>query len=410
MNFMTPLFSWPNSIGRAKILKAVAMVSAIVLTSSVALRWWLGPILQVESIERRDFVQTIVASGHVESPHRVEIGVQLTGTVKKIPVKEGQSVQAQQVLIELESSELIAALKQAELSVTQAENKIRQLKEIQAPVLEQAYQQALVTQSTTLNSLNRTQDLFSKGFTGQAALDEAKRIALIAESQVQSYRAQLAGVQEGGSDFVSALTNLSQSHANVDLAKARLRYAQVNAPLAGTLISRNVEAGDVVQPGKVLMVLSPTGSTELVAQIDEKHLSQLKVGQVATVSADAYSTQTFPATVAFINPGVDVQRGSVTVKLNIPDIPTYLQQDMTVSLNIETAKRSQAILVSLEAVHDIDKSPWVLLVHDGKTQRKVIRLGLRGTGWCEVLSGLEAGDKVIHDALFLQDDARVRIK
>jgi HlyD family secretion protein len=410
MKFMMPLLSLLRPLGQAKALKTLALAGLILLAGALTFRWWLGPALQAETLERRDFVQTVVASGHVESPHRVDIGTQLTGTVKRVPVLEGQSVQAQQVLIELENSELVASLKQAELSALQAETKIRQLREVQVPMLEQAYQQALATQSTTQNALHRAQDLFSQGFTGQAALDEAKRAALVAASQVQSFKAQVSGVQTGGSDFVSAQTNLSQAHANVDLAKARLRYSQINAPMAGTLIARNVEPGDVVQPGKVLMALSPSGTTELVVQIDEKHLSQLKVGQVATVSADAYSAQNFGATVAFINPGVDAQRGSVTVKLKIPTPPTYLQQDMTVSVNIETAKRSQVVLISSEAVHDMDKSPWVVRVQDGKTHRQAIQLGLRGAGWCEVLSGLEAGDQVIRDVFFTQDNARVRLK
>ena len=397
-------------MGRTKILQSIALIGLILITSAMARYWWQGPNVAIETIERRDFVQTVVASGHVESPHRIEIGTQLTGTVRQVPVLEGQSVLVQQVLIELENSELLALLKQAELNVKQAKTKIRQLKEVQSPMLAQAYQQALANHSTSQNALYRAQELYNKGFTGQASLDEVQRVEKVAASQALSLKEQLTSMQEGGSDYLSAEINLSQAYANVDLAKARLRYAQITAPVSGTLISRNVEPGDVVQPGKVLMTLSPSGSTELVVQIDEKHLSQLKVGQTASVSADAFSSQNFKATVAFINPGVDAQRGSVTVKLHIPNPPVYLQQDMTVSLNIETAKRSQVILISSEAVHELDKAPWVLRLQDGKTQRHPIELGLRSAGWCEVLSGLEPGDKVIRDAFFTKDNVRIHFQ
>ena len=397
-------------MGRTKILQSIALIGMILITSAMARYWWQGPNVAIETIERRDFVQMVVASGHVESPHRIEIGTQLTGTVRQVPVLEGQSVLVQQVLIELENSELLALLKQAELNVKQAKTKIRQLKEVQSPMLAQAYQQALANHSTSQNALYRAQELYNKGFTGQASLDEVQRVEKVAASQALSLKEQLTSMQEGGSDYLSAEINLSQAYANVDLAKARLRYAQITAPVLGTLISRNVEPGDVVQPGKVLMTLSPSGSTELVVQIDEKHLSQLKVGQTASVSADAFSSQNFKATVAFINPGVDAQRGSVTVKLHIPTPPVYLQQDMTVSLNIETAKRSQVILISSEAVHELDKAPWVLRLQDGKTQRHPIELGLRSAGWCEVLSGLEPGDKVIRDAFFTKDNVRIHFQ
>jgi HlyD family secretion protein len=398
-----------RQFGQTRTLKIAALGSLLLLAAALALRWWSGPLVQVDTIAQRDFVQTVVASGHVENPHRVELGSQLTGTVKRVPVAEGQSVQAHQVLIELESSELLATLKQAELGVVQAEAKIRQLKEVQTPMLEQAYKQALATKVTTQNALLRAQDLFAKGFTGQAALDEAQRVALVAQSQVTSLQEQVTSLHAGGSDAWAAQANLSQAQATVALAHARLRYAQVRAPVSGVLISRNVETGDVVQPGKVLMVLSPAGDTELVVQIDEKHLSQLKVGQAAVVSADAFSAQQFAAVVSFINPGVDAQRGSVTVKLKVPEAPPYLQQDMTVSLNIETARRSQVVLVASNALHAIDTKPWVMLVRDGKTVRQAIQIGLQGANWSEVRSGLTPGDKVIHDVLFTQENARVRV-
>lgn len=406
---MMPSHTLFRRFAQPKTLKTIILGGLFLIASGMSLRWYLGPIVQVDTIERRDFVQTVVASGHVESPHRVALGTQLTGVVKQVPVAEGQTVQKDQVLIELESSELLANLKQAELSVIQAEAKIRQLKEVQTPMLEQAYAQALATQATTQSARLRAQDLFDKGFTGQAALDEAQRAAVIAQSQVLSLKAQLASLHPGGSDAWLAQTNLSQAQASVEQAKARLRYAQVRAPLTGTLIARNVEPGDLVQPGKVLMTLSPQGATDLVVQIDEKHVSQLKVGQPAVASADAYASQHFNAVLSFINPGVDAQRGSVMVKLRVPNAPVYLQQDMTVSLNIETARRPQVLLVATEAIHAMDQSPWVMVVRNGKTVKQPVQIGLQGTGWREVIHGLAPGDKVIHNTSLTQENVRVRL-
>ena len=399
-----------RTLGQARILKRVGLGALLLLAIVMLARGFLGPSITTDLIEKRDFIQTVVASGHVESPHRVELGTQLTGTVKRVPVLEGQTVQQAQILIELENAELLAALKQAELNVVHASAKIRQLNEVQKPVLEQAFQQALATQTTTQNAHLRTQELFAKGFTGQAALDEAQRLALVSQSQVISLTEQLKSLQPGGSDHWLAQTNLSQAQASVELASARLRYTLIKAPVAGTLITRNVEPGDAVQPGKVLMILSPLGEIELVVQIDEKHLSQLKIGQAAVVSADAYSSQTFKATVSFINPGVDSQRGSVTVKLKVAEPPTYLQQDMTVSLNIETARHPQVVMIPTDAVHNFPKSPWVMLVRDGHTFKQDIVLGMRGTPWSEVISGLSPGDRVVHDVLWTKENARVRLK
>lgn len=373
-------------------------------------RWLLGPKTPVVVVVQRNFVQTVVASGRIESPHRVELGVQITGTVKAVPVNEGQSVQAAQTLIELEDAELVASVRQAELAVTQAQAKLRQLREVQAPLAEQAMHQAQVNQDAATRALQRTQDLFDKGFIGQAALDESARAEQVMRSQLKSTQQQLNSARAGGSDMAVAESALSQAQAGAELARARLRYGKVLAPVAGSLIARNVEPGDAVQPGKVLMVLSPAGETQLVVQIDEKHLNLLKLGQAAQVSADAYPDQRFTAELVYINPGVDAQRGSVEVKLHVPQPPAYLRQDMTVSVDIEVAQRSQAVLVPTEAVHDLDtNAPWVLKVVKGQAVRSPIRLGLRSQGLSEVLEGLAAGDQVLATAgVAVNDKARVR--
>ena len=90
-----------------------------------------------------------------------------------------------------------------------------------------------------------------------------------------------------------------------------------------------------MQPGKVLLTLSPRGRTQLVIEIDEKNLGLLATGQEALASADAYPQQRFPATLVYINSGVNALTGAVQVKLDVPSPPAVLKQDMTVSVDIE---------------------------------------------------------------------------
>jgi HlyD family secretion protein len=314
------------------------------------------------------------------------------------------------VLLQLDSAELQAALRQAELAEQQARVHVRQIKELQAPMAEQALLIALANRDNTQVNNERTQQLFDKGFLGAAARDEAQRAAHVALAQYKSSRQQLASVRPGGSELASAEAALAFAQAAVDGARSRLSYTFVRAPVSGTLIARHVELGDVVQPGKVLMVLSPAGETQLVLQLDEKNLSLVRVGQLALASADAYAQERFEAVVAYINPGVDAQRGSVDVKLNVPQPPAYLKQDMTVSVDIEVARRAQAVLVSVASVHDLDKAqPWVLRVNQGHAQRQVVTLGLVSNGLCEVLSGLHVGDQVVPlEAAAVSEGTRVR--
>ncbi|HEY8049375.1 MAG TPA: efflux RND transporter periplasmic adaptor subunit, partial [Ramlibacter sp.] len=138
-----------------------------------------------------------------------------------------------------------------------------------------------------------------------------------------------------------------------------------------------------------------------------------QLGQDALASADAYADQRFAARVVYINPGVDAQRGSVEVKLAVPQPPAYLKQDMTISVDIEVARRTAALLVPTEAVRDIDsRSPWVLKIDGGRARRQAVAIGLRSRGWCEITGGLNAGERVVTEAgadvAALADGARVR--
>ena len=385
-------------------------IGAAALAVWVGPRAVLGPQVPVRAVVQRDFVQSVVASGHVEAPHRVSVGAQVVGTVTRVPVAEGQVVRAGQVLVELDAQEARAAVAQADVAVLQAQAGLRQVLELQTPVAEQSVRQAQVALDNARAQLRRNADLFKQGFIGQAALDDAQKAVDLTESQLRSARAQLATVRPSGSDYAVASSALAQARASADAARSRLRYMTVVAPVAGTLISRDVEPGDVVQPGKVLMALSPSGETQLVVQIDEKNLQLLKIGQSADASADAFAEQRFPAQLVYINPGIDAQRGSVEVKLAVPHPPEYLTQDMTVSVDIRIAQRARAVLVPTDAVHDVDTAhPWVLKVDGHRARRQPVQLGLRGGGLSEVLNGLQPGDQVVPAAAAdVHDGSRLR--
>jgi HlyD family secretion protein len=226
---------------------------------------------------------------------------------------------------------------------------------------------------------------------------------------LRSAQLQRSSNRPGGSDALVARGSVEQAKAALLSAESRLAYATLRAPVAGVVLTRNIEPGDTAQPGKVLMLLAPTGETELTAQIDEKNLALLSLGQLALASADAYPGERFKAEISYIAPSVDAQRGSVEIRLRVPQAPAYLKHEMTVSIDIETARRSDTLLVAADAVNDASSAqPWVMLVRDGKTQRQTVRLGVRGAGKLEILDGLAAGDVLVPAALKLPEGRRIR--
>ena len=123
----------PN-IAKQYFGRLLILFTIVALVTSFGSRVVPGHKIPAALVVQRDFIQTIVATGHVETPHRISIGSQIVGVVKNIPVSEGQIVQAGQVLIELDDAEWRAAAQQADMLVLQAQARLRQVREVQAPV------------------------------------------------------------------------------------------------------------------------------------------------------------------------------------------------------------------------------------------------------------------------------------
>jgi HlyD family secretion protein len=328
-----------------------------------------------------------------------------------VPVEEGQSVKAGDILIVLDDRETKAVVVQAEGAVAQAEARLRQLRELTLPSAEEALAQARATLLNAQHVYERAAELARKGVATKATLDEATRALNVARAQVRSAEFQVFTNQPGGSDYVMAETQLNQAGANLTTAQSRLSYTIIKAPRDGVLIWRDVERGNVVQANNVLMKLSPFVDTQLTVQIDERNLGLLLVGQKALASADAYPKDVFEAEVIYINPGVDVARASVEVKLRVLTPPAYLRQDMTVSVEIETARHPGALIVPAESLRGLSGDhPWVMRVKGRHTERQPVSVGRTGGGKVEILGGLKEGDLLIPSTASVKEGARIRAR
>jgi HlyD family secretion protein len=363
----------------------------------------------VDPVIRGNLVETVVASGHVETPFRVEIGSQITATVADVLVEEGQTVKRGQQLVALETAELNSAVVQAEGAVDRAQARLRQMREVTLPAAQEALKQARANLLNAEAAFARAEQLARTGYGTRVSLDAATRDLDVARTQVRTAELQVYTASVGGSDYVMAETELNQAEAALANAKARLGYTKITAPRDGVLITRNVERGSVVQPGKALLVLAPSGDVQLVLQIDEKNLGLLKLSQDALASTDSYPEQRFAAKLSYINPAVDINRASVEVKLTVTDPPAYLRQDMTVSVDIEVDRRNGTIVAPVRAIHDAtNAAPWVLVMRNGRPRAQTVRLGLRGADQVEILDGLNADDLVVPVAAGVRAGQRIR--
>lgn len=374
-----------------------AVVAALVLSGLAA--WWVtrAPAVPTVGVQVTALVRTLQFSARVATASRVEVGSTLTGRVLQVAVAEGAQVKAGDLLVRLESDELRAALAQSQASEQQAAARLNGLRSTGRGVAQAGVAQAESVLLAAQAELSRTLELVGKGFLSQARLDEARRAVAVAQAQLDGASAQRAATAEPGTDVAQAQAQVALARAVRAAAEARLGEALITAPADARVLARMVEPGQIVQPGRALLGLALAGPLQLVAQVDERYLEQLAPGQAAGVLADAYPTQPLQAQVLSIAPVVDVQRGAIEVKFSLPQpVPAFLREDMTVSVEVETARREQALVLPSDALRGDETSGFfVSVARDGRVVARPVRLGLRTLNAVEVLEGLSAGESVL---------------
>ena len=380
--------------------RSILLLATLVVLIAAAFAWWItrAPLVQAVRVQMAPLVRTLQFSGRVATSSRVDLGSTLTGRVVQVTVLEGALVRQGEVLVRLESDELRAALQQAQASERQAAARLDGLRSTGRSSAQASVAQADSVLVAALADLERTRDLVAKGFVSEARLDDAQRGVAVAQAQQAGARAQSAANAEQGTDVAQAQALLAIARSASAAAKARLEQAVLSAPADARVLARNVEPGQIVQPGRALLSLALNGPVQLVAQVDERFLEQLQVGQAASVLADAFPEQRFSARVQSIAPLVDAQRGAIEVKFVLPQqAPAFLREDMTLSIEVETARRERALVVPVDALNGAGAAAAsvVRVEHDGRVEERPVRLGLRTLEAAEVLAGLAEGERVL---------------
>lgn len=380
-----------------RLLISISVLAAVLVAAFAV--WWMtrAPSAPAVAARMAPLVRTLQFSARVATASRVDVGSTLTGRVVQVPVAEGAQVKAGDVLVRLENAELRAAVAQTQATEQQALARLAGLRSTGRGAAQAGVSQAESVLVAAQADLKRTLDLVAQGFVSQARVDEARRVVEVAQAQRDAARAQNAALAEPGSEVAQAQAQVALAVAARAAAQARLGEAVLTAPADARVLARLVEPGQIVQPGRALLTLALAGPLQLVAQVDERYLGQLQPGQLAGVLADAYPTQRFTARVLTIAPLVDAQRGSIEVKFALSQpVPAFLREDMTLSVEVETARRDQALVLPANALRSEDSTGAVVwLALEGRVEARKVRVGLRTLDAVEILEGLSAGDLVL---------------
>jgi HlyD family secretion protein len=380
-------------------LKRWALLLLVLITGAGAVVWFKQPkpvTVDVLLAKREDVQTSVVASGRVLAPARVEIGATITGRVTRVAVREGARVAQGELLVQLEPQELAAALAQARAARDRARARVESVAKLALPTAREAQTQAQWNVSVAEREFKRAQDLLAKGFISQSRVDDAERQLQVARSQLASAQSQVSAQSAPGAEAEQARQQLAEAEAALQLAQAKLSQTEIRAPAVGVVLERVVEPGDIAQPAKRMMSLALDGPTRLIVQVDEKNLPLLRFGSAALATADAFPTERFDAVIAYISPGVDAARGTVELRLDVPKPPAFLKSDMTVAIDVTGPVLKQAVFVPAEIVHQLQSdAPYVVLDRDGLATRAPVRTGVQTQGKAQITQGLEAGERVV---------------
>jgi HlyD family secretion protein len=370
-----------------------------------------GPKVVVLQARRALMVHSVVTTGRVR-PLRVRLAPVASGTIRELPVREGARVAEGQLLLKLDDQEATAALANAEALLAQATASRKKIRTITRAESAEALRVAKARLEDAARDLERVRGLYAAGTASRENVEDAETTYTLAQSALRSAQAQERDLQSGGATVRNSQATIEQARANVALAQARLGYTRLVAPADGIVIARHAEVGDAISANTVVLELAATAKTELVVEPDERNLSLLALGQSALASAEAFPELTFPARVSFIAPVVDSRRGTIEVRLVVPEPPDYLRPDMTVSVDIEVGRKANALVVPIAAVVGLaSATPYVLVVNDGRVERRDIDVGIRDTERVEVLSGLGLDEHVLlqPDRVSIGDRVRARV-
>jgi HlyD family secretion protein len=402
--------------------------------ASFANRGEQGVTVTVESIQKRDLEAIVSASGKIEPKKTVNISAQTMGRVTRLGVQEGDRVKAGQFLLQIDPVNAEAQVRRDIAAVAGAQTSLEQSKV--------GMQSARANLDLAQNNLKRQQELWSAGLTTRESLERAQSELEMRDSDLKA-REQEIKTRE---------TQLNQQQAGLAASQHTLAQVRFDAPFDGIVTRRNVEEGENVvigtmnNAGTVLLTVADMSTIEAEVEVDETDIPFVQLGQRAKIMIDAIPDREFSGVVTEIGNSPIQTAGSgttrtatnfkvtVTIDGQIPEV----RPGFTCTAEITTATKQQALSVPIQAltvrellydaqgniVHEKrpptsgfrfgrpqpapaaapaelkpgekrEEVEGVFLMKDGKAAFTIVKTGIAGERYLEVLSGLKEGDQVI---------------
>ena len=385
----------------------VVVVAAIAVAGlTAAKRSNKATEVRMESVEKRDLVASVTASGQVRAQTKVDVAADITGRITRLAVKEGDNVTKGQLLLQIDPQEFEAALQRSEAQLANAKAS--------------AAQSAANHQQAT-SSYRRSQEIrqSNPNLVSAEQLEQLKTAVDVNQALVEASR-----------------HNVAQAEAGVRDAKIRLGKTTLYAEMAGRITRLVVEQGETAIQGTMnrdaatLLTISDMSTLETKVKVDETDVSRIKIADSAVVQLDAFPDTTFIGRVVKIS-NSSVRGASATatgdqaidyeVTIRLLNPPKDTKPDFSATAKIITDARTSVLSIPIIALtvrenEDLknadttqvpgkaapkkhvgrkDVEGVFVVGADNKVTFKPVKVGIAGEKYFEVLSGLTGNEKIV---------------
>lgn len=327
-------------------------------------------VMKVGDAEIRDLLR-IPGSIQVDEQRMARIGAPVTGRISDIDVVLGQHVKRGQVLATVNSTEL-------------AQNQLAYIKALQQISLQ------------------------SKAVERAKALLDAD---VIAPAELQKRESELSGAK---ADLIAArnqLMVLGMSQANIDKLSRSAQmdtFSNINARIAGTVISRKINLGQVVQPADELFVVADLSTVWAVAEVPEHQIDLIEKGQEVDIEIPAIYEKPIKGKLIFVGDVVNPETRTVTVRSEILNNKQEIKPDMLVSMLVLSKPTKKLSVPAQAIVRENDKNYVFVQIAPNKYRLREVTTDEEYQGNVAVINGLSAGETVIVEGAFHVNNERKR--
>jgi HlyD family secretion protein len=320
--------------------------------------------VETHKVARGRIAQTLSVVGNLIGEATVDVAPRTGGRLMAINVKLGDRVRRGQSIGKIEDREIVEQVNQAEASYKVGQATIRQR---QADL------------NLALTNVERSRNLFARQLLPKQTLDDAEARYTSTVAQVDLAQAQLA-----------------QSQSRLDELRINLANTNVVSPVDGFVAKRNVDPGAWVSQNVPLVSVVDISSLRLVANVVEKDLRNVNVGDPAAVEVDAFPGETFRGRIARVSPILDPATRTAPMEIEIPNREYRLKPGMYAKVSLEVEQRENALIVPKISLIDSEGQRGVYVANEeSRAQFKPVKVGIENNERAEILEGLAEGDVIV---------------